>query len=64
MCPPTYFQVVADKFNDPDLVFSTDGAPDLHEMFTEPIEIRFQDMPGKVTAENKVKKMYFMYARK
>jgi hypothetical protein len=55
--PLMYLELVADKFNDPDLVFHMECIPELHEQFTELIALRFQDMPGKATAEQIKKKI-------
>jgi hypothetical protein len=55
--PPTYFQILADKFNDPLIVFVTEQLPELHQDFAEPINLKFKDMPGKATAEQMKKKV-------
>jgi hypothetical protein len=46
--PPMYWAVLAEKFfNDSLISFTTECLPNLHQMFTEPIELRFSDMPSK-----------------
>ena len=45
------WKMVADLFNDPKNVYWTEALPELHSAFAEPIELRFEDMPGPITAE-------------
>ena len=51
-------EVVARVYNDIDEVFYTDIEPVLHEMYSEQIELKFENMPGgKLTVEDCKKKM-------
>jgi len=50
--PKTWYEVIADLYNDPDNVYYTDVLPELRPRFAESIELRFEDMPGgEITAE-------------
>jgi hypothetical protein len=62
MQPPTYWQLLADKFNDKTLSFTTEILPELHEMFSEPIELSFDKMPGPTNAEQMKKKVAACWA--
>jgi len=44
--PETYDEAVARVYNDGDLTLTTDALPNLHEKYTEPIILEFEDMPG------------------
>jgi hypothetical protein len=56
--PETFAEVVARKYNDPDVVFVTEKLPDLHMAFSDEIELEFDDMPGgKITAEEAKKRI-------
>jgi len=51
--PPTYEEAVALVYNNRDYVFCTEALPNLHENFSEPIELIFSEMPGgAITAED------------
>jgi hypothetical protein len=52
--PQTYYQKVADLYNS-NKVYITDCLPDLHSMFADPIELRFDDMPGGALTADDVK---------
>jgi hypothetical protein len=52
--PQTYYQKVADLYNS-DKVYITDCLPDLHSMFADPIELRFDEMPGGALTADDVK---------
>ena len=45
--PKTFDEVVADLFNDPEFVPSSDALPELHSSFTESIDLPFSAMPGQ-----------------
>jgi hypothetical protein len=55
--PQTYFELLAEKFNDPLITFTTESLPQLHMNFAEPIHINFKDMPGKTNAEQMKRKV-------
>jgi hypothetical protein len=49
--PPSYFEVLAEKWNNLDLELTTEALPELHSNFAEPILLWFVDMPGTTNAE-------------
>jgi len=51
--PETFEEAVARVCNDETRVLVTEALPSLHDMFAEPIELQFSDMPGgKISAED------------
>lgn len=50
--PPTLFQAIADLMNDPEVVFELPAKPELHHLFSAPLQIGADVSPGKVTAED------------
>jgi len=51
--PESFEEAVACVYNDEAKVLTTEALPSLHEMFAEPMELRFSDMPGgKINAED------------
>jgi hypothetical protein len=55
--PPTVYEVVAELFNDPELVFELDPMPDLHHFFDRVYHLDFASMPGPITAEEAKKRL-------
>ena len=55
--PQTYFEFLAEKFNDPLITFTTESIPQLHVNFQDSIHINFKNMPGKADAEQMEKKV-------
>jgi hypothetical protein len=49
--PPNYFELLADKWNDASLNFTTERLPELHSNLADPILLSFEDMPGKTNPE-------------
>eukprot|EP00978_Attheya_sp_CCMP212_P046550 scaffold398330_cov24-Attheya_sp.AAC.1 len=43
--PPTFYEIVAEKFNDSAFNPTTEALPNLHEYFANPIELKFEDAP-------------------
>mgnify|MGYP000358185758 CR=1 FL=1 len=51
--PDTCEQVVAWVHDNELIVLTTEAIPELHDLFAEPIELRFEDMPGgKISVED------------
>jgi hypothetical protein len=51
--PTTFYEIVAEDFNDEDVVFYTECLPELHHVFAHEIELKFSKMPGgSITAED------------
>ena len=53
--PPSFYAVVAKKYNNPDWVPTTEALPDLHHDFNDPVELHFHDMPGGEITPEEVK---------
>ncbi|KAL3932417.1 MAG: hypothetical protein SGARI_003968, partial [Bacillariaceae sp.] len=56
--PAKFRAIVAELYNDPSIVFHTEVLPNLHHEFAEPIELRFEDMPGGAITPEEVKTRY------
>ena len=56
--PLTYFELLAEKFNDPLITFTMESLPELHQNFAKLIGINFEDMPEKTTAEQMKRKVF------
>jgi hypothetical protein len=51
--PKTWEEVIADLFNDDELVFTTEAFPELHLSFAFSFDLYFNDMPGgEITADD------------
>jgi len=51
--PDTFEEAVARIYNDPDILFTTESLPSLHEFFANSIDLPFNEMPGgPLTAED------------
>ena len=54
-CPKTFYEIGAEDFNNPELVFSTVALPELSYVFAHPIELQQSDMPGDPITPDEVK---------
>jgi hypothetical protein len=53
--PLTFYEKVAEMFNDPNTVYVSVSLPDLHSTFADSIELRFEDMPGGAMTADEAK---------
>ena len=56
--PADWYEVVANLYNDPDAVFTTEALPFLHVVFREQIDLHFEDMPGGSIDREDVRKRH------
>ena len=56
--PKTYFEIVAELYNNEDKTFVTDVLPDLHQNFADPIVLEKEDMPGGDVSAEEVKRRF------
>jgi len=53
--PDTFEEAVASIYNDEAIVLTTDVLPNLHELFSDPMTLRFSEMPGGELTDEEVK---------
>ncbi|CAB9513659.1 unknown protein [Seminavis robusta] len=53
--PKLWNELAAEVYNDNTVVFYTEALPELHMFFAEPIELKFEEMPGGAVTPEEVK---------
>ena len=56
--PMTFYEVVAEDFNNGKIVFTTESLPELSYVFAQPISLYFHDMPGGAITADDVKSRF------
>ena len=57
-CPITFYEIVAEDFNNDDIRFTTQAVPELSYKFAHPSDLYFHDMPGGAITTDDVKSWY------
>lgn len=56
--PPTFYEVVAELYNDRDTPYVTESLPDLHQNFADVLILDLEDMPGGEITADEVKRRF------